>query len=209
MQNLITDKEKSVQVFQNYKYDGSTDEEHIPETVLDLVSQTAAKYETVEKTVNIDRCAERMSLKVQCYRLRDEQNFTWAFLDNMYQHVYEIVVCYPEHTRKKLAKTAAINFYLSCDQFYAKQFIRALLPVALRVPFTEWCESNTSRYFKRNKSAGPAKGAAALIFQELPYGLDSGSHSTRHGYEALSQSNLLCVLVSDKTYFSIYRKLLY
>lgn len=72
VQDLITRKKETLHVTQIQKYDGLTDGEKVPEEVLDLSNQTAAKNKFVDKIVNIDRNAEEIRFKVQWDGLPDE-----------------------------------------------------------------------------------------------------------------------------------------
>lgn len=90
------------------KYCGKMDGSEVPEQVLDLADRTAAKYEVVEKIVDIDDNEDGIWFQLQREGLPEQRDYTWSALSDIYQHIPGMVKEFLQgSTKKVLDETAA------------------------------------------------------------------------------------------------------
>lgn len=96
------------------KYCGRLDGAEVPTEVLDLADRTTAKYEVVERIVDISKNHEGLWLRLQWEGLPEERDYTWATLDDMYAEIPEMVITFLRASgKKKLAALAARHLDIS------------------------------------------------------------------------------------------------
>lgn len=113
VEDFVTRKRETVYVDCIKKYCGKLDGSHIPEEVLDLADRTAAKYEVVEKIIDIAENDEGIWLRLKWEALPEERDYTWAPLALMYQYIPYMVTAFLKATTKELSAVAAQEIGLS------------------------------------------------------------------------------------------------
>lgn len=114
VEDLVTHKLETVHVTRIKKYCGQLDGQIVPSEVLDLADRSAAKYEVVEKIVDIAENDEGIWLRLQWEGLPDERDYTWAILSDLYEDIPDMVTDFLKASaKKKESSVAALQLGIS------------------------------------------------------------------------------------------------
>lgn len=114
VEDLLTQKRKTIHATRIKKYCGKLDGTSVPEEVLDLANRTFAKYEVVESTVDIEKNEEGLWLRLQWEGLPDDRDYTQGLLAEIFEDIPDMVKAFLVLTDKKgIAEAAARHLGIS------------------------------------------------------------------------------------------------
>lgn len=109
VQDLLTNKRETVNITRMMKCSGELDNAEVPEEVLDLLDRTKAKYEVVDRIVDIPKVENVVWLRVSLGELPEPRNYTWATIDDLFENIPDMVKEYLRTCRKKKLFQAAVR----------------------------------------------------------------------------------------------------